>query len=141
MLIISPKTKYILNFYISYISNPEIVSDAMPVLLYKFSEQTLQPGPSVSLKCIAKGNPPPQIIWTRDGFPIPQDARWVNKKKNIFFLQMIFGPDPSRLWSGGANSSSAMIHKVVLQLHKMQSNNFCQLGQWGSKFFVVVLCH
>ena len=71
-----PKTKYILNFYsISYISNPEIVSDAMPVLLYKFSEQTLQPGPSDSLKCIAKGNPPPQIIWTRDGFPIPQDAR------------------------------------------------------------------
>ena len=49
----------------------------MPVLLYKFSEQTLQPGPSVSLKCIAKGNPPPQIQWTRDGFPIPQDARLV----------------------------------------------------------------
>ena len=51
------------------------ILDALPVLLYKFSEQTLQPGPSVSLKCIAKGNPPPQIHWTRDGFPMPQDAR------------------------------------------------------------------
>ena len=49
--------------------------DAMPVLLYKFSEQTLQPGPSVSLKCIAKGNPPPRIQWTLDGFPIPQSER------------------------------------------------------------------
>eukprot|EP00093_Oithona_nana_P013637 13637.XXX_410448_413469_1 [CDS] Oithona nana genome sequencing. len=49
----------------------------MPVLLYKFSEQTLQPGPSVSLKCIAKGNPPPRIQWTLDGFPIPQSERFI----------------------------------------------------------------
>lgn len=53
------------------------LGDAMPVLLYKFSEQTLQPGPSVSLKCIAKGNPPPRIVWTLDGFPIPQNERYI----------------------------------------------------------------
>ena len=52
----------------------------MPVLLYKFSEQTLQPGPSVSLKCIAKGNPPPRIHWTLDGFPVPQSERYVHNK-------------------------------------------------------------
>ena len=51
------------------------VSDAMPALLYKFSEQTLQPGPSVSLKCIAKGNPPPSIQWLLDGFPIQRSER------------------------------------------------------------------
>ena len=50
-------------------------ADALPVLLYKFSEQTMQPGPSVSLKCIAKGNPPPRIEWLLDGFPIPQNER------------------------------------------------------------------
>ena len=51
------------------------ISDAMPALLYKFSEQTLQPGPSVSLKCIAKGNPPPSIQWLLDGFPIQRSER------------------------------------------------------------------
>lgn len=32
--------------------------DASPELVYWFSEQTLQPGPTVSLKCVATGNPP-----------------------------------------------------------------------------------
>lgn len=44
--------------------------DASPELLYWFSEQTLQPGPTVSLKCVATGNPPPQFTWTLDGFPV-----------------------------------------------------------------------
>lgn len=30
-------------------------SDASPELVYWFSEQTLQPGPTVSLKCVATG--------------------------------------------------------------------------------------
>ena len=55
--------------------NKIIFSDAMPALLYKFSEQTLQPGPSVSLKCIAKGNPPPTLEWLLDGFPIQRSER------------------------------------------------------------------
>lgn len=46
------------------------LSDASPELLYWFSEQTLQPGPTVSLKCVATGNPPPQFTWTLDGFPV-----------------------------------------------------------------------
>ena len=50
-------------------------SDALPVLLFKFSEQTMQPGPSVSLKCVAKGNPTPRIEWRRDGFPLLQTDR------------------------------------------------------------------
>jgi hypothetical protein len=51
------------------------LGDALPVLLFKFSEQTLQPGPTVSLKCIAKGNPTPRIDWKRDGFPLQQNDR------------------------------------------------------------------
>lgn len=50
-------------------------SDAAPQLLYKFIEQTMQPGPSVSLKCIAMGNPTPHFSWTLDGFPLPQNDR------------------------------------------------------------------
>lgn len=37
-------------------------SDAPPVMLYSFIEQTLQPGPAVSLKCSAAGNPTPQVV-------------------------------------------------------------------------------
>lgn len=37
------------------------LGDATPELLYWFSEQTLQPGPTVSLKCVATGHPPPQV--------------------------------------------------------------------------------
>uniref|UniRef100_A0A4Y0BIQ2 Down syndrome cell adhesion molecule-like protein Dscam2 n=1 Tax=Anopheles funestus TaxID=62324 RepID=A0A4Y0BIQ2_ANOFN len=46
------------------------LGDATPELLYWFSEQTLQPGPTVSLKCVGTGNPPPQFTWKLDGFPM-----------------------------------------------------------------------
>lgn len=55
-------------------------TDAPPVLLYSFIEQTLQPGPAVSLKCSAAGNPTPQISWTLDGFPLPSNGRSVQLK-------------------------------------------------------------
>ncbi|XP_034940449.1 Down syndrome cell adhesion molecule-like protein Dscam2 isoform X4 [Chelonus insularis] len=53
------------------------LGDAPPVLLYSFIEQTLQPGPAVSLKCSAAGNPTPQVSWTLDGFPLPTITRFV----------------------------------------------------------------
>jgi hypothetical protein len=52
------------------------VPDAPPILLYSFIEQTLQPGPAVSLKCSSAGNPTPQIAWTLDGFPLPSNGRY-----------------------------------------------------------------
>lgn len=52
------------NFIISF-------TEVSPQLLYKFIEQTMQPGPSVSLKCSASGNPTPKIVWQLDGFPLP----------------------------------------------------------------------
>ncbi|XP_060535010.1 cell adhesion molecule Dscam2 isoform X1 [Cylas formicarius] len=53
------------------------LGDAPPVLLYSFIEQTLQPGPAVSLKCSASGNPTPQISWLLDGFSLPSHGRFV----------------------------------------------------------------
>lgn len=50
-------------------------TDIGPELVYWFTEQTLQPGPSLSLKCVASGNPLPQFTWTLDGFPIPESNR------------------------------------------------------------------
>jgi hypothetical protein len=53
------------------------IAAAHPQLLYKFIYQTMQPGPPVSLKCIATGNPTPHITWHLDGFPLPQNDRCV----------------------------------------------------------------
>ncbi|XP_071455064.1 cell adhesion molecule Dscam1, partial [Hetaerina americana] len=53
------------------------LGDARPEIVYYFTEQTLQPGPPVSLKCVANGNPPPQFVWTLDGFPIPENSRFL----------------------------------------------------------------
>lgn len=51
------------------------LGEVAPQLLYRFIEQTMQPGPSVSLKCTATGNPTPQISWTLDGFQLPAHDR------------------------------------------------------------------
>lgn len=69
-----------ITFYISF-------SDASPELLYWFSEQTLQPGPTVSLKCVATGNPLPQFTWTLDGFPV---SFFFLASTLNFFLENIF---------------------------------------------------
>ncbi|XP_068204699.1 cell adhesion molecule Dscam2-like [Palaemon carinicauda] len=53
------------------------LGDTLPVLKYRFIEQTLQPGPSVSLKCIASGSPTPSVTWTLDGFPVWHSDRLV----------------------------------------------------------------
>ena len=51
--------------------------DARPRLLYSFIDQTLQPGPWVSLKCSADGSPTPEIKWTVNGFNLPMNERLV----------------------------------------------------------------
>ncbi|XP_017797231.1 PREDICTED: Down syndrome cell adhesion molecule-like protein Dscam2 [Habropoda laboriosa] len=38
-----------------------------PQIRQAFSEETLQPGPSMFLKCVASGNPTPEITWELDG--------------------------------------------------------------------------
>ena len=38
-----------------------------PRLVVTFIEQTLQPGPPLSLRCAASGSPPPRITWLLDG--------------------------------------------------------------------------
>ncbi|XP_044018843.1 Down syndrome cell adhesion molecule-like protein Dscam2 isoform X45 [Aphidius gifuensis] len=38
-----------------------------PQIKQAFGEETLQPGPSMFLKCVASGNPTPEITWELDG--------------------------------------------------------------------------
>ncbi|XP_045447571.1 Down syndrome cell adhesion molecule-like protein Dscam2 [Melitaea cinxia] len=38
-----------------------------PLIRHSFGEQTLRSGPSLRLKCVASGNPTPDIVWQLDG--------------------------------------------------------------------------
>ena len=60
-------------------------SDILPTLSYSFIDQTVQPGPLVSLKCSASGNPTPRISWTLDGYDLPQ--------KDRYFFIIVLGQD------------------------------------------------
>ncbi|XP_075546074.1 cell adhesion molecule Dscam1-like [Dermacentor variabilis] len=51
------------------------LGDDPPVLMHRFSEQTVDPGSSVSLKCAATGAPLPQITWSLDGEPVVENMR------------------------------------------------------------------
>ncbi|XP_069678028.1 cell adhesion molecule Dscam1 isoform X19 [Periplaneta americana] len=46
-----------------------------PQIRQAFKEDTLQPGPSVFLKCIASGNPTPEITWELDGKKLSNSDR------------------------------------------------------------------
>jgi len=46
-----------------------------PQIRQAFKEETLQPGPSVFLKCVASGNPTPEITWELDGKKLSNSDR------------------------------------------------------------------
>ncbi|CAB0037705.1 unnamed protein product, partial [Trichogramma brassicae] len=47
-----------------------------PQIRSAFHEETLQPGPSVHLKCTASGNPTPEITWELDGKKLSNTERF-----------------------------------------------------------------
>lgn len=46
-----------------------------PQIKFAFPEETKQPGPGIMLKCIASGNPTPEIIWELDGKKLTNSDR------------------------------------------------------------------
>lgn len=53
-----------------------IITDVAPVFKYAFEPTKVEPGTALSLKCIAAGNPLPQVTWTLDDLPIPDHMRF-----------------------------------------------------------------
>ncbi|XP_041675644.1 Down syndrome cell adhesion molecule-like protein Dscam2 isoform X23 [Drosophila eugracilis] len=47
-----------------------------PVIRQAFQEETMEPGPSVFLKCVAGGNPTPEISWELGGKKIANNDRY-----------------------------------------------------------------
>ncbi|XP_076346768.1 cell adhesion molecule Dscam1-like isoform X3 [Tachypleus tridentatus] len=65
-----------------------LLGETSPAFLDSFNEQTIQPGPSVSLHCIVSGTPLPQVTWSVDGIPVRDDERvrvgdFVSRNGNI----------------------------------------------------------
>lgn len=46
------------------------------MIRHAFAEETLRPGPAVFLKCVAGGNPTPEISWELDGKKITNNERY-----------------------------------------------------------------
>ncbi|XP_039283563.1 Down syndrome cell adhesion molecule-like protein Dscam2 isoform X30 [Nilaparvata lugens] len=46
-----------------------------PQIRHSFNEETMQPGPSVFLKCVASGNPTPEITWELDARKLSNSDR------------------------------------------------------------------
>lgn len=64
------------------------LGETSPVFLDTFIDRTTQPGPTVSLQCVATGTPLPQITWTLDGYPVPDNDRvrvgdYVSRSGNV----------------------------------------------------------
>uniref|UniRef100_T1JJ84 Ig-like domain-containing protein n=1 Tax=Strigamia maritima TaxID=126957 RepID=T1JJ84_STRMM len=70
---------------------------AAPVLHQVFSENTLHPGPSLSLQCAASGNPTPEISWTLDGQPIPESKRFQISDQSVSAGDMVSQVNITRL--------------------------------------------
>ncbi|KAG1650328.1 Down syndrome cell adhesion molecule-like protein Dscam2 [Nymphon striatum] len=62
-----------------------ILGGLAPTFIETFKSRTIQPGPSISLKCIATGRPTPDIIWGVNGKTIQNGGNYIvrdNKVKN-----------------------------------------------------------
>ncbi|GFU05814.1 down syndrome cell adhesion molecule-like protein Dscam2 [Nephila pilipes] len=52
-----------------------VLGETAPSFHETFSERTLRPGPSISFQCAASGTPLPQVTWSLDGYPVPDNDR------------------------------------------------------------------
>ncbi|KAG1650319.1 Down syndrome cell adhesion molecule-like protein Dscam2 [Nymphon striatum] len=58
-----------------------ILGDLPPKLIDSFKSRTLQPGPSISLKCTASGRPTPNMIWKYNDQYLEENERYVFREK------------------------------------------------------------
>ncbi|XP_074600813.1 cell adhesion molecule Dscam1-like [Brevipalpus obovatus] len=50
--------------------------DDPPTFLHTFEGITMEKGGPLSLSCVATGTPLPQVTWTLDGYPVPDNSRF-----------------------------------------------------------------
>lgn len=58
-----------------YFNSEILFSVEPPLIRHSFGEQTFRSGPSLRLKCVASGNPTPDIAWLLDGEKLTSGER------------------------------------------------------------------
>ncbi|KAG1671033.1 Down syndrome cell adhesion molecule-like protein Dscam2 [Nymphon striatum] len=58
-----------------------ILGDMLPSFISTFSSRKLQPGPSISLRCIAVGRPSPSISWEMNGEKVKANTKFLVSEK------------------------------------------------------------
>ncbi|KAG1650333.1 Down syndrome cell adhesion molecule-like protein Dscam2 [Nymphon striatum] len=60
-----------------------LLGDMIPEFTETFKSKKLQPGPSISLKCMAGGRPEPKISWKFNGKILTKDNKYVLREKKM----------------------------------------------------------
>lgn len=68
--------------------SPPLPPDTMPEMIYRFIEQNVHPGPHISLKCSARGFPPPQVSSTHILVSLFNEA--VSHQKHLYSPTLFF---------------------------------------------------
>ncbi|GBL99247.1 Down syndrome cell adhesion molecule-like protein Dscam2 [Araneus ventricosus] len=106
--------------------------DVAPVLKHTFEPAKVEPGSSLSLKCIASGNPLPQVTWTLDDLPIPDHMRFsvgdyvTSKAEVVSFVNI----STLRVEDGGAH-----LGNLAGDLSASQRENFTEFHLTVEKGF------
>lgn len=113
-----------------------------PVFLDTFTEQTIEPGSSVSvsLRCIASGHPLPQVTWLLDTQPIPDHSRfrtgdYVTRDSVVVVSDM--PPTPKRSL---VTELSVSFATELRQYHQRDSSGWWCLCEYDDHGFFSFLC-
>ncbi|KAG1654807.1 Down syndrome cell adhesion molecule-like protein Dscam2 [Nymphon striatum] len=60
-----------------------ILGDMAPTFIQTFKSKKLQPGPSISLKCVSVGRPTPKITWNLHGKSLQNDNKFILREKQM----------------------------------------------------------
>ncbi|XP_076177344.1 cell adhesion molecule Dscam2 isoform X6 [Ptiloglossa arizonensis] len=105
------------------------LGEIAPQLVYRFIEQTMQTGPSVSLKCSAAGNPTPQISWLLDGFPLPQNDRLL-----IGQYVTVYGDVISHVNISSVKSEDGGEYECIASSRAGEASHSARLNIYGSPY-------
>lgn len=102
-----------------------LISDVSPTFLETFKTRKLQPGPSISLRCIATGTPKPKILWTFNGRPAINNQKHIIRQKakakgiieSTLIIKNTKATDGGIYSCNATNKLQSMVHAKAIQIY------------------------